>query len=193
MILRLKDSRCGRNRSQPWHRVRPGSKCRIIESRSVKIESALRNLAETAERASSRARLAASLPAPDPFGALDSKELLNGFLAHCGDPEWVESLESAFISAFIRHHPEYRFQDCSVISGSARTALGLLGFHCGIREVVIPDLSWSYEQCFPSIHSVPLKPDFDLDADAIVEAVRDKIAADPAWLSYGAVCDQQSA
>lgn len=163
------------------------SLARIIESRSVKIESALRNLAETAERASSRARLAASLPAPDPFGALDSKELLNGFLAHCGDPEWVESLESAFISAFIRHHPEYRFQDCSVISGSARTALGLLGFHCGIREVVIPDLSWSYEQCFPSIHSVPLKPDFDLDADAIVEAVRDKIAADPAWLSYGAV------
>jgi aspartate/methionine/tyrosine aminotransferase len=74
-----------------------------------------------------------------------------------------------------------------VVSGSARTALSLLGFHCGIREVVIPDLSWTYEHCFPAVHAVPLTAGLGLDADAMIRAVGERIAVDPAWPEYGAV------
>ena len=45
--------------------------------------------------------------------------------------------------SFLRHQPQYQPDACQVVSGSSRTALGIIGFHCGITEVVIPDLSWS--------------------------------------------------
>ena len=51
--------------------------------------------------------------------------------------DWQAALEQAFLHAFISHHEEYDPASCLAVSGSSRTALGLLGFHCGIREVVI--------------------------------------------------------
>ena len=68
--------------------------------------------------------------------------------------------------------PGVSLRDSFVVSGSSRTALGLLGFHCGIREVIVPDLSWTYEHCFPSVCAVPLTPGVALDADAIISVVQ---------------------
>ena len=58
-------------------------------------------------------------------------------------------------------------------SGSSRTALGILGFHCGITEVVVPDLSWSYEQCFPQVYAVALTESLELDVDAMIEKLEE--------------------
>ena len=62
-----------------------------------------------------------------------------------------------------------------------------LGFEGGMRGVVFPGLSWTYEHCFPSVEAVALTADFDLDVDAILAAVDARIAADPSWRDHGAV------
>jgi aspartate/methionine/tyrosine aminotransferase len=160
---------------------------RILLARNERVASIIGKMISKAERISARGGLISSMPEPDPFSGFDSRELVEQLVVDCGSPEWTEKLESAFLSSFLKHHPEYQFSNCTVVSGSSRTALGLLGFHCGIEEVVIPDLSWTYEQCFPRIHSVPLTRGFDLDADALIAAVSRRIAADPAWTSYGCV------
>ena len=72
-------------------------------------------------------------------------------------------------------------------SGSSRTALAILGFHCGITDVVIPDLSWSYEQCFPTVHAVPLTEALELDAEAMIDKVEELCRQDPSWRQRGAV------
>ncbi|HXX65062.1 MAG TPA: aminotransferase class I/II-fold pyridoxal phosphate-dependent enzyme [Bacteroidota bacterium] len=99
----------------------------------------------------------------------------------------MHDLRESFLRAFHNHHPEYEIDSCTVVSGSARTALSLLGFHCGIRDVIIPDLSWTYEHCFPAVHVVPLTTEFGLDCAGILNAVRDAIARDPQWPEHGAV------
>ncbi|MCC6858592.1 MAG: pyridoxal phosphate-dependent aminotransferase [Bryobacterales bacterium] len=117
----------------------------------------------------------------DPFEGLGFLELLEALPARHAE------LPGAFLAAFLRHHPEYRFDRCMAVSGSARTGLSLLGFHCGIREVVIPDLSWTYEHCFPKVTAVPLTPEFELDVERMIEAVEQRLAGDPAWRNHGAV------
>ncbi len=99
----------------------------------------------------------------DEFAATDSLTLLDELAANLHDPAWRERLQRSFLSVFTRHQPQYRPEACLVTSGSSRTALGLLGFHCGITDVVFPDLSWSYEQCFPNTHAVPLTDDLALE------------------------------
>ena len=74
-----------------------------------------------------------------------------------------------------------------IASGSSRTALGIVGFHCGITDVVIPDLSWSYEQCFPNVHAVPLTPTLELDADGLIAKIEELCLSDPTWPQHGAV------
>jgi hypothetical protein len=78
-------------------------------------------------------------------------------------------------------------ESCVVVSGSSRTALGILGFHCGITEVVVPDLSWSYEQCFPQVHAVPLTESLELDPDAIIDKLEELRRSDPSWSERGAL------
>ncbi|MBI4876683.1 MAG: pyridoxal phosphate-dependent aminotransferase [Acidobacteria bacterium] len=117
----------------------------------------------------------------DPLERLEFREILGAL------PDRQDELIAAFKTAFLRHHPEYRFGASLVVSGSARTALGVLGFHCGIREVVIPDLSWTYEHCFPSVTSVPLTPDFELDAGRMIDTIDRRMLGDPGWRQYGAV------
>lgn len=123
----------------------------------------------------------------DEFSDLTAKELLEQLIQNLHHPAWCQSLQRSFLSAFLKHQPYYRAEACQVVSGSARTALGILGFHCGIREVVIPDLSWSYEQCFPIVHAVPLKPSLDLDVDGLINQVETLRRDDPAWVEHGAV------
>ncbi len=125
--------------------------------------------------------------APDPFTGLSRSELIQAFFENLHSPSWMQDLAQAFLSAFLHHHPEYAPDKCEVVSGSARTALSLLGFHCGIREVIVLDLSWTYHHCFPEITPVSLGENLSLDVDAVIEAVRQKLAVDPAWGHRGAV------
>ncbi|HTP12838.1 MAG TPA: pyridoxal phosphate-dependent aminotransferase [Bacteroidota bacterium] len=123
----------------------------------------------------------------DRFARTETSEFLDDLLRHVDSAEWHNELQKSLLSVFLKHHPEYRLTRTVVASGSSRTALGLLGFHCGIREVVASDLSWSYEHCFPSVHAVPLTENLELDPDALIDAVRRKIIADPGWRKSGAL------
>jgi aspartate/methionine/tyrosine aminotransferase len=123
----------------------------------------------------------------DEFADIDSLEMLNQFIEHAHEADWKQRLQRSFLTVFTRHQPQYRPEACQVTSGSSRTALGLLGFHCGITDVLFPDLSWSYEQCFPNVHVVPLTPDLALDVDAMIAKLERLCQADPGWPEHGAV------
>jgi aspartate/methionine/tyrosine aminotransferase len=123
----------------------------------------------------------------DEFSAIDAKDLLDLMALHIHEPDWSQALQRSFLSAFGKHQPQYRPEACLVVSGSNRTALGILGFHCEITEVVIPDLSWSYEQCFPKVHAVPLTASLGLDVDAIIGKVEQLCRQDPSWWKRGAL------
>jgi aspartate/methionine/tyrosine aminotransferase len=121
----------------------------------------------------------------DEFSAIDTKELLDQLVQFTHEPAWCMALEHSYLSAFVKHQPQYRLGACMVVSGSSRTALGILGFHCGITDVVIPDLSWSYEQCF-QCHAVPLTPALGRCRcdDQKLEQLQHR---DPTWHEHGAV------
>ena len=123
----------------------------------------------------------------DEFSAVDARALLDQMVLRIHDQPWCQALQRSFLSAFVKHQPQYQPEDCMVISGSNRTALGILGFHCGISEVVIPDLSWSYEQCFPKVHAVPLTPTLNLDVDGMIGKLDQLCRQDPTWGMRGAV------
>jgi len=119
------------------------------------------------------------------LNGISGTEILKKYLNF--DYEMINEIESAFLSEFIKHHSEYKKENSFAVSGSARTALALLGFHCGIEEVVIPDLSWTYEHCFPKVNAVPLKKGFELDDKAIIEFVEAKIGKETEWRKKSAV------
>ena len=123
----------------------------------------------------------------DEFSTIEARELFDQMLGNIDQPAWSKALRRSFLSAFVRHQPQYRPEACLIASGSSRTALGILGFHCGITDVVIPDLSWSYEQCFPNVHAVPLTPTLELDADGLIAKIEDLCRKDPNWPEHGAV------
>ena len=159
----------------------------ILSPHQGLIDTVSGSLERHAASLTEQSRHHAALQAVDRFARTDAPSLLDDLCGNLHDREWLAELEKSFLMAFIRHHPEYDIRHCRAVSGSARTALSLLGFHCGIREAVIPDLSWTYEHCFPSVHTVPLTPEFDLDAGAMVDAVQGKLRDDPRWADYGAV------
>lgn len=123
----------------------------------------------------------------DEFAGLDNRQVLKELIEHAHEPAWRQALERNFMSVFTRHQPQYLPAACQVASGSSRTALGLLGFHCGISEVVIPDLSWSYEQCFPRVHAVPLTETLALDVAGMIAKIAQLCRQDMHWPEYGAV------
>lgn len=123
----------------------------------------------------------------DEFASRDAQTLLDEFFTSIDNDEWLTALQRSFLAVFLKHQPQYNPRDCVIVSGSSRTALGILGFHCGIREVVIPDLSWSYEQCFPIVHAVPLTPNYELDADAIIRKLDELCRESQNWKTYGAL------
>ena len=123
----------------------------------------------------------------DELADIDSLALLNQLIENAHEPVWGQTLQRSFLSVFVRHQPQYIPEACLVSSGSSRTALGLLGFHCGITDVLFPDLSWSYEQCFPNVHVVPLTPDLELDVRAMIAKINQLCQADPHWPEHGAV------
>jgi aspartate/methionine/tyrosine aminotransferase len=123
----------------------------------------------------------------DAFAHLDTRDLLGELMNHYSEADWQAHLERSFLAAFVKHQPQYRPEACLVANGSSRTALGILGFHCGITDVVIPDLSWSYEQCFPNVHVVPLTENLALDIEAMIAKIDQLCLADPAWPARGAL------
>jgi aspartate/methionine/tyrosine aminotransferase len=123
----------------------------------------------------------------DEFTSLDAKGLLDQLVLNVHDPAWCQVLQRSFLSAFSKHQPQYRPEALLVASGSNRTALGILGFHCGITEVVIADLSWSYEQCFPKVHAVPMNPSLELNVDALIGKIEELCRQDPSWQRRGAL------
>lgn len=123
----------------------------------------------------------------DRFAKMDAKAFLDELAQQIDSKEYQRELQKSLIHVFLRHHPEYRFSSSVVVSGSSRTALGFLGFHCGISEVIIADLSWSYEHCFPSVRAVPLTKEYALDIDGLIEAVRGQLVTNPQWNKTAAV------
>jgi len=158
----------------------------IVESVTEKLERRAASLSARIGSATKQIHSLGPLVPVDRFAQMEPAEFLDEITREIDSSEWHEELQKSFLSVFLQHHPEYRLSRSVVASGSSRTALGLLGFHCGIREVVVSDLSWSYEHCFPSAHAVPLTEQLELDVDAIIETIRQKIEDDPAWTKSGA-------
>lgn len=154
---------------------------------SRRLQNALQTVERQSERASALMQSAWPPPAADELADFDSLELLKQLLTKAHDPAWRATLMRSFLWAFTRHQPQYQPEACQVASGSSRTALGMLGFHCGLTDVLFPDLSWSYEQCFPNVHVVPLTPDLTLDVDTMIAKIEQLCQADPAWARRGAV------
>jgi aspartate/methionine/tyrosine aminotransferase len=160
---------------------------RLLDAHEAIIGPATASLSSRARRIASAAHDVASLRPVDRLGTLDAAALLDACAQGTNDELLSADLRDSFLWAFVRHHPEYHVSACTVVSGSSRTALSLLGFHCGIREVIIPDLSWTYEHCFPSVRVVPLTPEFGIDTDAMIAMADMRRQEDPAWPTYGAV------
>jgi aspartate/methionine/tyrosine aminotransferase len=160
----------------------------LLNDHAKMIEYSLTNLEEKTNALNHRVQNAWPKDGiSDEFSAIETRELLDLLIQNLHSPDWRRRLQRSFLSAFGKHQPQYRPEACYVTSGSSRTALGILGFHCGISEVVIPDLSWSYEQCFPKVHAVPLTASLELDVDAIIEKIEELCRRDSAWPERGAL------
>jgi len=125
--------------------------------------------------------------ASDKFALLNTNELLHYFLINIKKQKTSKELEQSFLNAFLTHHPEYNIKNCFVVSGSARTALSLLGYHCGIEEAISVDLSWTYEHSFPKSTTVPLEDNLSLDSNSIINTIKSKSSQNPNWKKTGAV------
>ena len=154
---------------------------------SEKVDDRIDRISEKLAKMTAKVEGFRSLAPFDLFAQMDAGAFLDELARRIDEPDWLEELEQSFLHAFLKHHPEYQLSRSVVVSGSSRSALGLLGFHCGIREVVVSDLSWSYEHCFPLVHPVPMTQSFALDVDAMIGAVRKRIEAHERWNEFGAV------
>jgi len=123
----------------------------------------------------------------DPFVSNSVDELIHSFFAKVKEKKYQIDLEKALIASFCKVHPKYSPLNCFVVSGSSRTALSILGYHCGISEVIMPDLGWTYHHCFEKVTAVSLHDDLSLNIEAIVEMVTSKIEQNANWKEYGAV------
>ena len=128
-----------------------------------------------------------SKPIVDPFAEQSPINLFCDLINKNNDNEWILNLQNAFISAFLKHHPEYIPQNCLIVSGSARTACGLLGFHCDVKEIITGDLSWTYHHCFPKVHSVTLNEDLSLNVDRIINKLQKILINNNNWRKFGAI------
>lgn len=122
-----------------------------------------------------------------PFSGLESGKLIKKLITGFDSDELHTSISESFKSGFVQQNSEYEFDDTLVVSGSARTVLSLIGFHCGISEVLSPDFSWTYEHCFPSVKVLPLDKNLQLDDNIIIEWIKKKNIDDTNWKNYGAV------
>jgi aspartate/methionine/tyrosine aminotransferase len=160
-----------------------------IEKRASTIVSKVENVTYRINQISENIQnsLSVSTVNFDPFSGISTCQIVKKFIDKIHEVSIHKDLEQAFLSAFLKLHPEYSGKDCLVVSGSNRSALGFLGYHCGITDAIIPDLSWTYEHCFPNVITVPLTNKLSLDKDAIINAVKRKIEKNHHWQKSGAV------
>ncbi len=159
----------------------------LLDDHAQTLEHSLGALEEKATWFSRRMQSAWKSQILDEFAGLEAGDLLDLVIDNLHQPETYQALQRSYLSVFVKHQPQYEPESCMVVSGSSRTVLGIIGFHCGISEVVIPDLSWSYEQCFPVVYAVPLTETLELDTDAIIDKLEDLCRRDPSWPQRGAV------
>lgn len=107
-------------------------------------------------------------------------EIFEELVLNIQDEDWAEKLIKSTEFVFCKEHPEYDPAHVTLVSGSSRTTLGLLGFHCGIEQTISCDLSWNYEHCFPENILIPLTDDYELDVPAICAKIEELAAADGA-------------
>lgn len=160
---------------------------RVVEDKGFIVERASLGVEERATSYLSKILLHSSNPHADGFVDLEALDFLGLLIENIDNNNWIDDLSLSYLATFLNHHPEYRLNDTLVVSGSSRTVLSLLGFHCGFNEVVISDLSWTYEHCFPKVLTVSLTSNFQIDVDSIIQAVQSRIALDPDWKKHGAV------
>jgi aspartate/methionine/tyrosine aminotransferase len=159
----------------------------LLNAHNQTLEHSLRALEEKTDLFARRIQSAWKAHVLDEFAGVEVRDLIDLLVENGHQQETCQALECSFLSVFAKHQPQYQPEACLVASGSSRTVLGILGFHCGITEVVIPDLSWSYEQCFPQVHAVPLTESLELDVEAIIQKVEELCRDDPSWRQRGAV------
>ncbi|MDR3609711.1 MAG: aminotransferase class I/II-fold pyridoxal phosphate-dependent enzyme [Ignavibacteriaceae bacterium] len=159
----------------------------MIERRSTKFNAILSNIYEHEKALSAGLDMLSNKYSYDPFYNISADILLDNFINNINNNDWIKRLSESFLYSFLNHHPEYKIKNCFLVSGSSRTGLGLLGFHCGIKEVIIPDLSWTYEHCFPKVSAIALTDDLEIDIEGIKNAVQERILNDSDWKNYGAV------
>jgi aspartate/methionine/tyrosine aminotransferase len=160
---------------------------RMLDEHAGKLEKTMNSWEGKSAELRRRLQSAWKASQMDEFSSLNAREMLELLALNVHDPAWGQALQRSFISAFCKQNGQYRPEACLVTSGSSRTALGILGFHCGISEVVIADLSWSYEQCFPSVHAVPMSVSLELDVDAMIGKLEQLSRQDPSWHGRGAL------
>ncbi len=117
-----------------------------------------------------------NIPVSDHLLNKDTYSILSDLFHNIDNEEWICGTAQSFLTAFAKEHPEYSLNNLSVVNGSSRTALGMLGFHCGISEVITCDFSWTYEHCFPKSTFIPLTDNFELDVKGICYAVDQRLA-----------------
>jgi len=123
----------------------------------------------------------------DLYSSISSAKIFERFLKNLDNRQWLSDLSKSFLESFSRHHPEYNRESLMVVSGSARTALGMLGYHCSIDDILTADLGWTYEHCFPKVKTVPLTSDLSLDEKGIISSVESKLIEEHDWKKHGAV------
>ena len=94
---------------------------------------------------------------------------LHSFFESCPNPGEIAAMKDDFLSNWLQHHPQYEAGHCEVLSGSARTALALLGHDLGIEKAVISDFSWNYEDCFPETLTVAALPNLQPDVEKLID------------------------
>jgi len=123
----------------------------------------------------------------DPFLGKRQADIVRDFFRNLGNPSYQDELKRSFLSVFRQLHPEYQPDHLVPVSGSARTALSAMADSWGIREVVVPDFSWTVGDAFPRVTAVPLGENFQLDADRFISVLQKKLSTDSSWNSHGAV------
>ncbi|MCB0284343.1 MAG: aminotransferase class I/II-fold pyridoxal phosphate-dependent enzyme, partial [Calditrichaeota bacterium] len=78
-------------------------------------------------------------------------------------------------------------QNCFVISGSSRTALSIIGQHCGIKNILTFDWSWSYDNGFDNVSYVPLLKKGKLNSDGLLNELHILLQENPLWPGSSAV------
>ncbi len=125
--------------------------------------------------------------ADDSFSSFSSFELINRFFDRLDDKTFIRELKENFLEVFLALHSEYEREACAVVSGSARTALGLLGHFGPIKKVATLDLSWTYEHCFPHVETLPLSPLHTFSAKHFIEQMEALLLRDSSWHENGAI------